>query len=73
MKILLTISETATFVSLSESKIRRLIDDKRFPAGVTIDGNRRWRVKDLEAWVEQLSAGETAPVKNKRGRPRLAI
>ena len=73
MKILLTIVEAAAYISLSESKIRRLVNEGRMPAPITIDGNVRWRVKDLDAWVEQLAAGEIPPSKVKRGRPRLAV
>ena len=73
MKLLLTIIETAEVVSMSESKIRRLMAEKRFPLPVTIDGNRRWRMRDLEEWESKLIAGELPPARAKRGRPRLAV
>jgi len=73
MKILLTTRETAEAVSMSESKIRRLVSEQRFPPPIAIDGNVRWRMKDLSDWGEQLAAGEIPPPKAKRGRPRLAI
>ena len=73
MKILLTFGEAADYISLSESKIRRLINEGRMPAPIRIDGNVRWLAKDLDNWVEKLAAGEIPPSKVKRGRPRLAI
>lgn len=73
MKLLLTIAETADYVSLSESKIRRLVAQGRFPAPVGIDGNVRYRVKDLAEWSERLKVGEIPPAQTRRGRPRLAV
>ncbi len=73
MKLLLDIKETVNYVSMSESKIKRMVSEGRFPKPVAIDGNIRYRVKDLNVWGDQLSAGEIPPAQAKRGRPRLAI
>lgn len=70
IKILLNIKEVCDSVSMSETKIRKMIVENRFPSPIEIDGRTLWRLKDIEHWAEQLSD----PVKAKRsGRPRLAI
>jgi predicted DNA-binding transcriptional regulator AlpA len=73
MKLLLDIKETVGYVSLSESKIKRMVAEGRFPKPLIIDGNVRYKVKDIDSWADQLSAGEVPPPKAKRGRPRLAV
>jgi|APDOM4702015248_1054824.scaffolds.fasta_scaffold100328_1 predicted DNA-binding transcriptional regulator AlpA len=74
MKILLTLIEVTNATGFSATKINRLILDGRFPKSVKIDGNTRWRVRDLNAWEESLCDEQvlvpSQPVK--RGRPRLA-
>lgn len=71
MKILLTIRETEKAVSMSASKISRLISEKRFPYPVRIGGNVRWRQKDLDQWANDLSCGNIPYSSKKCGRPRL--
>jgi len=73
MKLLLTLRETEEAVSMSASKINRLIADKRFPDPIRIDGNVRWRQTDLTQWADDLSNGTIPPATKKRGRPRLAV
>jgi|CryBogDrversion2_1035201.scaffolds.fasta_scaffold417854_1 excisionase family DNA binding protein len=70
MKALLTLTETASYVNLSASKIQSLLRQGRFPEPKRIDKSVRWRLVDLDAWVnEDLPITE----KKKTGRPRLAI
>ena len=75
MKLLLTYDETIVAVSMSKSKIDRLIRENRFPKPVRIDGNVRFRMSDLTAWENGLSESQNlSPVQPiKRGRPRLSI
>jgi predicted DNA-binding transcriptional regulator AlpA len=74
VKILLTLTEVTNATGFSATKINRLILDGRFPKSVKIDGNTRWRVRDLNAWEESLCDEQVlVPAKPvKRGRPRLA-
>jgi len=70
VKALLTLPETASYVNLSVSKVQSLMRQGRFPEPKRIDKSVRWRLTDLDAWVnEDLSIVE----KKKTGRPRLAI
>lgn len=73
MKLLLTLNETADYVSLSISKINRLESENRFAKRIVIDGNVRFRVKDLDEWAAKLASGEIPASQKKRGRPRLAV
>jgi predicted DNA-binding transcriptional regulator AlpA len=75
MKILLTLNEVTDATGFSATKINRLILEGRFPKSIKIDGNTRWRVRDLNAWEEALCDEQvlapSTPIK--RGRPRLAL
>ncbi len=75
LKILLTKSEVAFATGLSESTIDRMASAGTFPKSVKINGNVRWRVRDLNIWEENLCAEQyLEPIQPvKRGRPRLAI
>ena len=74
-KILLTNSEVAFATGISESTIKRLIDDGAFPKPVKINGLVRWRVRDINIWEEGLCAEQVLePIQPaKRGRKRLAV
>lgn len=70
VKALLTLTETASYVNLSVSKVQSLLRQGRFPEPKRIDKSVRWRLTDLDAWVnEDLPIAE----KKKPGRPRMAI
>ena len=49
---LLTVSQTAKYLQLSEKTIRRLIHDNRLPASKI--GNRIWRIKvsDIDEYIK---------------------
>ncbi|MCL1852813.1 MAG: helix-turn-helix domain-containing protein [Peptococcaceae bacterium] len=55
---LLTISQTAKYLKLSEKTIRRLISDNRLTASKV--GNRTWRIKtsDIEEYIQANSNGK---------------
>lgn len=55
---LLTISQTAKYLQLSEKTIRRLINDNRLTASRV--GNRIWRVKtsDIEDYIQAHTNGK---------------
>lgn len=72
MKLLLTKNETCSMVSLSPSKIDRMVTDNRFPQSVKIGSNVRWRYNDIKDWVDKLASNDTPDSSKKRGRPRLA-
>lgn len=70
MKALLTLTETASYVNLSVSKIQSLLRQERFPEPKRIDKSVRWRLMDLDTWInEDVLITE----KKKIGRPRLAV
>ena len=75
MKLLLTLNEVTNATGFSSTKINRLILEGRFPKSIKIDGNTRWRVRDLNAWEEALCDKQvlTPSTPIKRGRPRLAL
>jgi predicted DNA-binding transcriptional regulator AlpA len=75
MKLLLTLVEVSEATGFSSSKIARLVNEGRFPKAVRIDGNTRWRVRDVTNWSDSLCDDqELVEVKLiKRGRPRLAV
>lgn len=54
---LLTVSQTATYLKLSEKTVRRLISEKKLQASKI--GNRSWRVRscDINSYVESHSNG----------------
>jgi predicted DNA-binding transcriptional regulator AlpA len=68
MKALLTLTETADYVNLSVSKVQSLLKQQRFPEPKRIDKNVRWRLTELDAWIDADLPTET----KKAGRPRLA-
>ena len=73
MKLFLTMTETASYVNLSVSKINRLEAEGRFAKRTKIDGNVRFLVKDLDEWGHKFASGEIPPVQKQRGRPRIAV
>jgi predicted DNA-binding transcriptional regulator AlpA len=71
-KILLTRPEAAAYVNLSTSTITRLEAAKLFAKRTDIVGSVRYRIKDLDDWVDKVANGEIKLDKKKPGRPRLA-
>ena len=71
MAILLTYQQASEEVSLSESTIKRMISKGEFPQPVAIGDSKRFRMSDLVAWADSLSAQQEAVTK--RGRKRLAV
>lgn len=69
MKALLTLTETASYVNLSASKVQSLLRQGRFPEPKRIDKSVRWRLADLDAWVN----ADLPMAAKKTGRPRMAI
>ena len=59
---LLTVSETAKYMKLSEKTIRRLIQDERLTASKV--GNRTWRIKtsDIEEYIQANTNGKKGAV-----------
>ena len=68
MKLAMTIKEASDSLSLGESTIRKMVANGTFPAPFYVGDSPRFRVKDLEEWINS-----PPPEKNKTGRPRLAI
>lgn len=56
LSMIIKIKELEKLVGLSESTIRREIDDGNFPHSVSISKRLvGWRLKDIEAWEAKLS------------------
>ena len=53
---LLTKKQVSELVKFSTRSIDRKIDEGVFPKGLTIGGARRWRMKEIEEWLDQLAA-----------------
>ncbi|MFD1098205.1 MULTISPECIES: helix-turn-helix transcriptional regulator [Shewanella] len=48
-------ADVVAIVGLSESTIRRKMDDGTFPRSVVIsDGRKAFRSQDIEAWLKSL-------------------
>ena len=61
---LLTVSQTAKYLQLSEKTIRRLISDNRLPASKI--SNRTWRIKtsDIDEYIKANSNGRKGASEN---------
>lgn len=57
---LLTVSQTARYLQLSEKTIRRLINENRLSASKV--GNRTWRIRasDVDAYIQAHANGKKA-------------
>ena len=51
-KLLLTATEVAQLVGLSDKQIHRLNDRGDIPRPVRVGGSVRWRTSELEDWVD---------------------
>jgi excisionase family DNA binding protein len=60
----LTLGQAAKFLGVAQSTIRKWSDNGRVPAFYTPGGHRRYRRRDLEAFLERSGPGghETGPV-----------
>ena len=70
-KGLLTLKDTAVYVSMGESTITRDASLGTFPKPVWVGSNKYWRKIDLDNWINGLSTEKTK--KETRGRKRLAL
>ena len=61
---LLTVSQTAKYLQLSEKTVRRLISDNRLPASKI--SNRTWRIKtsDIDEYIQANSNGKKGAGEN---------
>jgi len=72
-KALLTLRETADYLSMGESTITMRVRNETFPAPVWVGSNKYWRKKDLDLWIENLPTTKYEARKETRGRKRLAV
>lgn len=66
----LTLGQAATFLGVAQSTIRKWSDQGRLPAFYTPGGHRRYRRRDLDAFVSGSGGGTGARV---RGTPLVLI
>lgn len=52
--IFLTLAQVAKLIGVSETTVRKMSREGRFPTPVKIDTRTRWRAKEVLDWVEQL-------------------
>ena len=50
---LLTVKEVAEMLGLSERTVYRLSDAGNMPSPVKLGAAVRWRVKELDSWIEE--------------------
>jgi len=50
--LLIKAPEVAKMVSISTRTLWRLVSTGRFPAPVHVGGSTRWRLSDVEQWIE---------------------
>jgi hypothetical protein len=63
-KLLLSAVEAAAYLSVCERKFHSLRHEPGFPAPISLSGRRaflRWRVSDLQKYVDGLPPAEPAP------------
>jgi excisionase family DNA binding protein len=57
----LTLGQAARYLGVAQSTIRKWSDQGRLPAFYTPGGHRRYRLRDLDAFVAGSAGGATAP------------
>ena len=62
-----TLREVAQYLKVTERTVYRLLASRRIPA-FKVGGSWRFRLTDLNAWIER----QTAPASNHRRTPRAA-
>jgi len=61
----LTLGQAARYLGVAQSTIRKWSDQGRLPAFYTPGGHRRYRQRDLDAFVAGSSAGAAAPARTR--------
>ena len=61
----LTLGQAARYLGVAQSTIRKWSDQGRLPAFYTPGGHRRYRQRDLDAFVAGSSAGSAAPARSR--------
>jgi excisionase family DNA binding protein len=61
----LTLGQAARYLGVAQSTIRKWSDQGRLPAFYTPGGHRRYRQRDLDAFVAGSSAGAAAPARSR--------
>jgi excisionase family DNA binding protein len=61
----LTLGQAARYLGVAQSTIRKWSDQGRLPAFYTPGGHRRYRQRDLDAFVAGSSAGAGAPARTR--------
>lgn len=54
---LLTLQEVARRLSCSDSKVKRMIREGKFPRGLKIEGATRWPASDVDSYLHLLMRG----------------
>lgn len=57
---LMTIGEVADRLNVSEATLRYLVNEKRAPQSLKVGRRRMFRPEDVEAYIEQQLAKESA-------------
>lgn len=60
---LMSLERAAAYVGFGPTKFKELIDERKMPQAVNIDGSPRWDRIDLDAAVDDLKDHRRDPVK----------
>jgi len=65
---LMSLDRAAAYVGFGATKFLELIDDRKMPPPIDVDGSPRWDRLDLDAAVEDLKDRRNDPVTRDRDR-----
>lgn len=63
---LMDLERAAAYVGFGRTKFMELVDQRKMPPPVDVDGNARWDRLDLDATVDDLKDRRRDPVKRSR-------
>ena len=64
----MSIERAASYVGLGPTKFRELVEERKMPQAIDVDGSPRWDRCDLDAAVDDLKDARSDPVKRSRNR-----
>lgn len=57
--LFLTLGQVAQLIGVSESTVRNMSKDGRFPKPYKLDTRTRWKASEIIAWADTLPKAET--------------
>jgi hypothetical protein len=65
---LMPVELAARYVGFGVTKFKELIEERKMPQAIDVDGSPRWDRCDLDAAVDDLKDARSDPVKRSRNR-----